>query len=463
MELAAVVAFASVFGLGIIFSVIGAVKLKMAEVLEIDDAKVGGLISALMFSSLVVVLVIGPLMDKVGYKAIAVLGFAAGGVCLWILATARSYGLALVACLLLGIGAMCVNTAGNVLGPTVLFGGENAPAASNLLNVFFGVGAFVTPLIAAALLSRMGYTPTVSIIGAVCFVPIIIALLSKYPPAPPGFDISQSLGLIANPAVLVGGIALFCYIGLEVSMGGFVSTYAKSHDLTDERAGAVLSGFWISLMVARLAAAGALNLVEPTKHAILIPILAVGAVISISIMVTARSPGMGIFGTILTGLAFGPCFPTLVGVTFTKTAAIPLGIAGSVFGLIFAIGLAGATLLPMAIGKYSAQLSIRQSLKIAIGVAAGLIVVSAILWLAVPTTVPPPEPPPGLGIARPELPPPGPPDLGPGFEEETGPPGADEGVEGPGMPEPEGEEAAVDEPAPSGDEPEPESRMPESP
>lgn len=389
MELAGVVAFASVFTLGICFSIIGSVKLKLVEVLQIDDAKVGGLISALMFSSLVAVLVIGPLMDQVGYKVIATVGFLVAALCIWLIASARSYNLALLACLLLGIGAMCVNTAGNVLGPTVLFGGENPPAASNLLNVFFGIGAFITPLIVAGLLNRIGYTPTVSIIGAICFAPIIVALVSIYPEAPPGFDILESFGLIANPAVLMGGLALFCYIGLEASMAGFITTYLKSHELSDERAGTILSGFWISLMIARLIAAGVLGLVDPVRHAVAVPILGLLAVVTLGIMVTARTPGLGILGTLLAGLSFGPIFPTLVGVTFTKTAAIPLGIAGSVFGLIFAIGLLGGVTVPIAIGRYSAKLSIRQSLQIAVVVAAALVLIGIILWGAVPTAEPP--------------------------------------------------------------------------
>ena len=56
--------------------------------------------------------------------------------------------------LLLGFSAMALNTAGNVMGPLVLFGGKNEAAASNLINVFFGLGLFLTPLIVASFLER---------------------------------------------------------------------------------------------------------------------------------------------------------------------------------------------------------------------------------------------------------------------------------------------------------------------
>ena len=373
-------AFSGVFALGICFSVLGSVKLKLAEQLKIDDAKVGQLISALMFSSLVFVLLIGPLTDMLGFRAIALIGFVAGAICLWLLANATTYKAALIACLLLGLAAMCVNTVGNTLGPAVLFGGKNYPAASNLLNVFFGVGAFITPLIIAALLAKIGYRKTVSLIGAILLIPILFAAFGTFPPPPEGFKITQALGLLARVGVWGGGLALFCYMSLETTLAGFITTYLKSHELSDEKAGTTLSGFWIALMFARLTAAFT---IPPGASEYVVPALAVAAVITIALMVAAKSPGIGIGATLLTGFVLGPIFPTLVGVTFNKTEN-----SASVFGLIFGIGLLGAILMPSLIGKYAAKLDIRQSLRILVGVAAALIVLSAFLSFGIRDAAP---------------------------------------------------------------------------
>ncbi|HNV21644.1 MAG TPA: MFS transporter [Candidatus Hydrogenedentes bacterium] len=373
-------AFSGVFALGVCFSVLGSVKLKLAEQLKIDDAKVGQLISALMFSSLVFVLLIGPLTDQLGFRVIALIGFVAGAICLWLLASATTYQGALVACLLLGLAAMCVNTVGNTLGPSVLFGGKNNAAASNLLNVFFGAGAFITPLIIAALLGKLGYKKTVGIIGAILLIPVIFAVFGTFPAPPEGFKITQALGLLGRKGVWAGGLALFCYMSLEVTLAGFITTYLKSHELSDEKAGTILSGFWIALMIARLIAAFTI----PAHVSLyVVPALAVVAVVSIGLMVTAKSAGVGIGATILTGFVLGPMFPTLVGVTFNKTET-----SGSVFGLIFGIGLLGAILMPSLIGKYAAKLNIRQSLRILVGVAVALIVLSALLSFGIPDAAP---------------------------------------------------------------------------
>ncbi len=84
------VALMSVFGLGIAFSVIGALKLKLVKELNIDDARFGKLISALMFTSMFVVLIFGPLVDMFGYKPIAIAGYVLGFTAVFMLISAKS-------------------------------------------------------------------------------------------------------------------------------------------------------------------------------------------------------------------------------------------------------------------------------------------------------------------------------------------------------------------------------------
>ncbi|NLN93274.1 MAG: MFS transporter [Candidatus Hydrogenedens sp.] len=377
------VAFSGVFTLGVLFSILGSVKLKLAETLNIDDTKVGSLISAMMFTCLVAVLIVGPLTDTVGYGIVALIGFALACLSVFVLASSRNYTTALIACLVLGIAAMCANTVGNTLGPTVLFDGQNAPRASNLLNVFFGFGAFITPMIIALLLNALGYKKTVGLIGIILFLPIIlVALTMKQLPVPEeGFNVVKAIGLLTNPVVLVGGLALFCYIALESSMAGFVSTYLKDLDFSDNKATSYLSGFWIALMAARLITAIFLTGIDP---AVLVPALGLLAAVAIGLMIIAPNPATGVFGTLLAGFAFGPIFPTLIGVCFGKTDAIAQGTAGSVFGLLFAIGLFGGIVVPPIIGNYTAKTSIRKGLQVALAVSVALIVIGAVLWRFVP-------------------------------------------------------------------------------
>jgi len=368
------VAILAVFGLGIVFSLIGSVKLKLAEVLGIDDAKVGGLISTLMFSSIIGVLVIGPLVDALGAKPIAVTGFALSGISIFLIGFARNYKQAVLACIFLGFGGMCINTVGNTMLAKVLFGGQNAPAALNLGNAFFGVGAFITPLLVGFLIRKLSFSATISIVALCTFVPIIFAIsATDYPDFGPGFELAEAVALLGNPVVLVAALTLFCYIALEASMGGWITTYLTDVGYEASSANTVLSGFWISLMVARLASAG---LISPDKGALFITLLAVVVVVAIALMIAARNKGLAAVAVVLTGLAFGPIFPTVVGVTFSKTDPT---LSGSVFAIIFAIGLLGASTIPAAIGIYSKGKTIRKSLVIALVTAIVLIVLAYLM------------------------------------------------------------------------------------
>ncbi len=372
------VAILSVFALGIVFALIGAVKLKLAERLGIDDAKVGGLISTLMFTSIFVVLLIGPLVDAWGHKPFAILGFFMVGLAIFLFSSFNSYKGVIFACVLLGFGGMCVNTVGNTLMPYVLFGGENPPAALNLGNTFFGLGAFLTPFLVGLLLNRLGFSKTVSIFALITFIPIILAIVSTtYPELDPeGFKLSEAFALLGKPVVLIAALALFCYVGLEASMGGWITTYLTNVGLSAGRASAGLSGFWISMMASRLFTGLTKDIVTPENGATAIMILAIVATVSILIKSATKNHTLAILAVIVTGLAFGPIFPTIIGVTFSKIAP---ELYGSVFAIIFAIGLLGATTLPAAMGIISKGKSIQKSMLLAALAALILVIISLIM------------------------------------------------------------------------------------
>lgn len=379
MSIAALVAFSGVFVLGVIFAFLGSIKLKLAKMLMIDDAKAGALFSAVMLSCLVASLIVGPLTDILGYRLIAIIGFGLSGVSVWLLSLARSYRAALISCLVLGVAAMCVNTVGNVLGPTILFSGQYPARASNLLNIFFGMGTLLTPLVLALLLGRLGFGISLGFIGVILFVPIALPAFATFPPPGEGFDVYASLALLGNPAVLLGGFGLFCSIAIQSSLAGFVTTYLKTYRFSDEKAGLLLSAFWLALILARVVVAAVPTDMDP---AIMTPVLAAVMAAAIGGMIMAQSRGVSVACTLLAGLALGPIFPTIVGVSLIKTNAIPLGTAGSVFGLIFAMGLCGGIVVPTLVGKYAVRMGILHGFKIVLAVSLALVLISGALFFA---------------------------------------------------------------------------------
>ena len=75
------------------------------------------------------------------------------------------------------------------------------------------------------------------------------------------------------------------------------------------------------------------------------------------------------------GLAFASVFPTIVGVTYSKHPEN----FGSVFGIIFAVGLLGAVIAPKAIGNLARGSSVQKSLKLLVPASVILIVLAIVL------------------------------------------------------------------------------------
>ena len=142
-----VVALMAVFTLAVCFIILGAISVELMDSLEINEGQFGTVVMGLFLTSCIVQLIIGPMVDKLGYKPIAILGFVVTSISMFLLAFAASFGIALVACILLGIGAMSLNTVGNTLIPIVLFEGKDPARASNFGNAFFGLGYVLTPFL----------------------------------------------------------------------------------------------------------------------------------------------------------------------------------------------------------------------------------------------------------------------------------------------------------------------------
>lgn len=378
------VAILCVFGLGMCLTLLGSISVKLMPRLKIDKGKFGSLISTFMFSCLVASLIIGVVIDKIGYKPVAVFGFSATALCIFLLAQSKTFVMAAVACILLGFGAMALNTAGNTLIPVVLFEGQNPAAASNLGNVSTCLGLFLSPMLVSLLLKRISYEKTVSVLGLIVLAPVILAILAIYPQSQAGFAFSDALALLAKPAVLVSALVLFCYIALESSFCNWLPAFGKeviSQEKSDVEAASVdasaqrlLSILAIAMMVGRLGASQIPKITEYGSWVVAASALVTGLIVLA--MMAAKTTRTAQVLAALAGLAFAPCFPTTIGVTFAKFSP---EIYGRVFGIIFAIGLLGAVIVPKAIGNLAKGSSIQKSLKLLLPICVALIILALVL------------------------------------------------------------------------------------
>jgi fucose permease len=366
--LTAAVALLAVFTLAICFILIGAISEEIKARLGIDNSQVGSLASALFLTSLVIQLFVGPLVDKVGHKAMAVAGFIAAAGAIFLLAFAADFNTALVACGLLGVGAMCANTVGNTLIPIVLFEGKEPARASNFGNGFVGLAFVLTPLALVYLIQnlKVSYSAALSLLGGLVLLFAILALFPAYPRVSTGYKFSQAVRLLGEKPVLVAALALLCYIALEISMNTWIKPLmtemsgGSQNPEAAKHATWVLSLFGLSMAIGRFATSMIRDLTAVGTK--LIAGVSLVTVAAITLMAFTHSYGLAVLAVILVGLALAPIFPTIVGVTFSRYEP---GLYGSIFGIMFAIGLLGPTTVPKIIGSLSVGGSIQKSLPIA--------------------------------------------------------------------------------------------------
>jgi len=376
-----IVALTAVFSLGIAFIILGAVSEELKTALNVTNAEIGNLVLTLFLTSVFVQLIVGPMVDKFGYKPVAIAGFLVEGLAMFLIGSTSTLGTATVACVLLGAGAMCLNTVGNTLIPVVLFDGKDPARASNFGNAFFGLGYVITPLLFSLLGSAgMSYQTGVFLLCGLLVLFLLVALSASFPRVATGYEFSMAFKLLGTPAVIIAALALFCYISLEVSMGTWSKPYmtelfgGATNPGAVARAGLILSLFGAAMMVGRFVTSAVKNLTAIGIR--LIAVLALVAMAAILVMITTSSSALATGAVVLAGLVFAPIFPTIVGVTFAKFEP---RLYGSIFGIIFAIGLLGGTFVPQIVGSLSVGATIQQSLLIVAAMAGALFVVALFL------------------------------------------------------------------------------------
>jgi fucose permease len=378
------VAIMAVFTLAVCFVMIGAASVELMAKLGLAEGQIGIMVLLFSLTCIVTQLTVGPLVDRLGHKPLAITGFVVAGASIFLLAYAGSYPMAVLAAMLLGVGAICCNTVGNTLLPVVLFGGKEPARASNFGNAFFGLGVALPPLLIGVLQADVGmsYEAIMSLIAVIVLGFTVFALLSTYPQVSTGFELSRALGLLRNPVVLIAALALICYIGLEFTMNTWIrllmvemfETAVGDEAQIARNAGLVLTGFALAMALGRFGTSTIKNLTAIGIKVIVA--MAALSVVTIGIMSVAASPVVVMVAVFVTGLAFAPVFPTIVGVTFSK---FDPSVYGSVFGVIFAVGFLGPTFLPYVVGKASEAGSIQQAMPIAVVVAAVLCVIGLLM------------------------------------------------------------------------------------
>jgi FHS family glucose/mannose:H+ symporter-like MFS transporter len=372
------VTIASAFSFGMVLALLGSIKLPLAKRLDINETRVGGLLSMLTLALIPLMLLSGILIDTMPVRWVLVTGSLVLAVAVGLMAFSRNYGECLLAILLIGASGACLSTGSVRLMPEAFFP-EHEAASFNLGNVFFGLGALITPTLLNLLMRGLGFRRALGIFALLCLAPALAGLLTpQFPQAPPPGNLSQ---VVREPALWLTALVFFLYCPLEGALGTWATTYLTSLGYREARAVLLLSGFWLTFLVGRLLAAVLeRGILPPGSEPWVICVLALAAAVVLGNLAGAPRQGNAGWGLLLVGFLLGPIFPTLLGILFAHKQFDAN--RGTAYGAMFALGVTGNLVFPPLIGAYARRTTVQRALRIPLVIALLLAAVSLFVALA---------------------------------------------------------------------------------
>jgi fucose permease len=353
---------------GMCHALLGSIKVPLARQLQIDEARVGGLVSVFGFTLIPMVLAAGFLVDALGKQAVLACGFVLLIVSLILLARLASYGSALLAVLLLGTGWSALVNVLNVTSPPAFLPldaiKERMSYAMNMGDFVFGMGAFLTPIVIVFLIRTIGLSRSFLVLAALAIVPVLLGLGVDWGRihAPSSQSVAGGLAQLLNdPVVWLCCLAFFCHVPIEASVAAWATTLMTDKKVSEARASTLLSVFWLTFMTSRLVTALAL---PPGKDTILVILLAALCIVFTLGIAFSRSAGITCTMVVAGGLILGPIFPTLIAIYLSH---LPSSLHGRAVGLFFCIGGIGWTFVPLLIGWTAKRTGVQRAFLIATG------------------------------------------------------------------------------------------------
>lgn len=384
------IAFVGIFLYGLLAALPGSVlaTLERSQFLP-NDSAVGTFLLINAIGAVAAYIVSGPIIDRIGNKIALIVGTSAvvlsmAGFALVVSKIAPTSALLpmFFCSLALGFGANAIVASGHALVAEVASDKKNA--ALNLLDICFGLGLAALPLVVQVLLARGGVELIFWLLGALSLIVWLLVITSRFPRPTHGeaSPVGAAGLLFKNGSFLLLAIALFMYVGAEVSVGKWAVTFmerdpkilasqglditkfeslARTPDLLNrffesDAVGIAIAGyalktlsfFAMALLAGRLVSSFLLGVLRVNSFVL----MASGSLLTALALIvsfTADTASMVRLGLILTGLGMGPIFPTSVGLASEMMPEV----AGTAMSLVMGVGFAGLLVIPPAVGYVS--------------------------------------------------------------------------------------------------------------
>jgi len=325
------------------------------------------------------------LVDWIGYQKSMVAGLLTMGLGAFLFvpaASAPSYPLFLGALIVLAAGITCLQVAANPY-VTVLGKPETASSRLNLTQAFNSLGTFLAPFFGGLLILsaapksmdeiramapdvlqayRLHEAATVKtpyVCLGIALVVLAVAIGSFKLPTiehaqhKVGEKVNDSIW--NHPNLIFGAIAIFVYVGGEVSIGSFLVNYFGQPEiggLTEKVAASFVAFYWGGAMVGRFIGSALLQRVS-TRGLLGICAVCAAALVAISMLTTGH---FAMYSIILVGFFNSIMFPSI----FTLGVAELGPLTGDGSGVMI-MAIVGGAIIPVAQGAIADRIGIHHA------------------------------------------------------------------------------------------------------
>lgn len=262
---------------------------------------------------------VGLFQDRRGKKTVLLMGLAIALVGLVIPVFGLSqYALFLLTVLLLGAGAAILQVAGNPIMRDVSAQGKYARNLS-IGQFFKAVGSLSGSLIpfAAAKWFGMDWKILFPIYSAALLLTIVVTGLTRIkeekPEGSKPATFASCFSLLNNKYVLIMALAIFIYVGAEVSISSGIPIYLNKQFGIDLTTWGLLGNafFFISILTGRLLGSFVLNVITAKRFFIITAVVSIAGLIGMF----APDKTIAIICVFITGLGFANIFPLIFSIT----------------------------------------------------------------------------------------------------------------------------------------------------
>jgi fucose permease len=370
----------AIFVYGMVAATLGTILPNLSDRFGLTPSQNGSIAFAQALGLILASLAVGPLLDAEGKKVGLVLGLTLILIALAVLPRSSGYRTLILLMFILGMGGGIVITGANALASDV--SGSHRGSVLNLVNLFFGLGGFVTPFLAANLFGKNWVRLCYSIAS---FTAVTLAFeIATRMPAPVAVHSSSFAGaghLLQQPALWLLGFFLFLYVSCEVGVWNWLPQHLIAQGIPKSRALNVLSvGFALGLLFGRVLVSPVLIHVPAT--AVLLFASAAMAVTTY-FMLRTRRPGVALALVSVAGISMAPVFPTTLAIVGDMFPAV----TGTAIGFAITCGWVGLAVSSRTIGGIAGgdALRLRKALLV-IPASAVLMVIMTLIMIALHTT-----------------------------------------------------------------------------